>query len=44
MRPQVASWWNGRHNGLKAISDPRYEVDTAYRNDIEQKIKRSNVM
>jgi len=29
---------------VKAISDPRYEVDTAYRNDIEQKIKRSSVM
>jgi hypothetical protein len=29
---------------VKAINDPRYNEDTAYRKDVEEKIKRSNVM
>ena len=29
---------------VKAINNPKYNEDSAYRNDIEQKIKRSNIM
>ena len=29
---------------ISAINDPRYQVDTAYRNKVEGKIKRSNAI
>jgi len=29
---------------VKAINDPRYNDDTAYRKDVEEKINRSNVL
>jgi hypothetical protein len=29
---------------VKAMQDPRYKSDTAYRNDVEQKLARSNVI
>ena len=29
---------------ISAINDPRYQVDTAYRKSVEEKIARSNVL
>ena len=29
---------------IRAINDPKYQTDTAYRKTVEEKIKRSNVM
>jgi hypothetical protein len=29
---------------VRAINDPKYQKDTAYRQSVEEKIKRSNVM
>ena len=29
---------------ISAVNDPRYQVDTAYRQSVEEKIKRSNAL